>query len=101
VKVSIPHTLGKDEVRRRLHARMGDAEGKASDLVGGSVSIKMDWIDDDHLKMDVGAMGFQIPCTLDIEDTALVFDVQIPMGLGFARGMIESMIREKGDKLLK
>ena len=100
MKVSIPHTLGKDEVRRRLHARAGEAEGKASDMLGGAVSIAMAWLDEDHLKMDVSAMGFSIPCALEIQDSALEFDVAIPQGLGFARKIIESAIREKGDKLL-
>ncbi len=100
MKVSIPHSLGKDEVRRRLHARADDAEGKASDMLGGAVSIAMQWLDEDHLKMDVGAMGFTIPCALEIQETALEFDVDIPLGLGFARGMIEGAIREKGAKLL-
>lgn len=100
MKVSIPHTLGKDEVRRRLHARAGEAEGKASDMLGGAVSIQMQWLDEDHLKMDVSAMGFTIPCALEIQDAALEFDVDIPAGLGFARKMIEGAIREKGEKLL-
>ncbi|MCW1383843.1 polyhydroxyalkanoic acid system family protein [Novosphingobium sp. KCTC 2891] len=100
MRISIPHTLGKEEVRRRLNARMGEAEGKAADIVGGMVSIDMSWVDQDHMKMDVSAMGFQVPCALEIEETALAFDVEIPAGLGFARKMIEGTIREKGEKLL-
>ena len=45
-------------------------------------------------------MGYTVPATLEITETALVFDVTIPGGLGFARGMIEGLIRERGEKLL-
>jgi hypothetical protein len=45
-------------------------------------------------------MGYTVPSTLEIAESALVFDVTIPGGLGFARSMIESMIRERGEKLL-
>ena len=100
MKISTPHTLGKDEVRRRLHARAGEAEGKAADMLGGAVSVQMQWLDEDHLTMDVSTMGFAIPCALEIQDQALEFDVEIPQGLGFARKMIEGAIREKSVKLL-
>lgn len=100
MRVAVPHTLGKDEVRRRLKARMGEAPDKARESLGALASIAMHWDSDDRLTMDVSAMGFAIPCTLDIEDAALVFEVEIPAGLGFARSMIEGTIREKGAKLL-
>lgn len=100
MRVAVPHTLGKDEVRRRLTARMGEAPEKARESLGALASVDMRWETADRLALDVSAMGFAIPCTLDLEDTALVFEVEIPAGLGFARGMIEGTIREKGAKLL-
>ncbi|WP_408589710.1 hypothetical protein, partial [Novosphingobium sp.] len=78
MRVAIPHTLGKDEVRRRLKARMGDAPDKARESLGALASVDLRWETDDRLAMDVSAMGFAIPCSLDIEDAALVFDVEIP-----------------------
>lgn len=101
MRIAIPHTLGKDEVRRRIAAKMGGAEGKASELLGALVSVEMAWIDADRLKMDVSAMGFDVPSTLEIGERELVFDVTVPAALGFARKMIEGTIREKGDKLLR
>ena len=100
MRLEIPHTLGKDEVRRRIAARMDGAEAKAGAIVGGPLSLDLAWITTDRLSVKATAMGYSVPATLDITETALVFDVTIPGGLGFARGMIENMIRERGEKLL-
>ena len=100
MRLEIPHTLGREEVRRRIAARMDGAEAKAGALVGGPMSLDLAWTGPDTLAVKAEAMGFVVPATLDIEDTVLVFDVEIPAGLGFARRMIESTVREKGEKLI-
>jgi hypothetical protein len=100
MRLEIPHTLGKDEVRRRIATRIDGAEEKASVLIGGPLSLKLAWIDHDRLSVEASAMGYIVPSTLEIGEAALVFEVTIPGGLGFARGMIESLIRERGEKLL-
>ena len=100
MRLEIPHSLGKDEVRRRITARMGSAEDKAGALIGGPLSLHLAWIDRDNLSVEATAMGYTVPATLEITETALVFDVTIPGGLGFALGMIEGLIRERGEKLL-
>lgn len=101
MRIVIPHTLGKAEVRRRIDAKIGAAGDKASEMLGAMASVNMEWADADHLRMDVSAMGFDVPCTLEVADSELVLEVQVPAGLGFARGMIENVIREKGEKLLR
>jgi hypothetical protein len=100
MRLEIPHSLGKDEVRRRIAAQMDRAEEKAGGLIGAAFSLKLAWIDDDRLSVDASAMGYTVPSTLEIAETALVFDVALPGELGFARGMIEGLIRERGKKLL-
>lgn len=100
MRVSIPHTLGRDEVRRRMHARLGDAEDKAKGLLGSLASLETEWTGEDSLAIMVNAMGYSIPCTAAIKEASLDFEIEIPAGVGFARGMIESAIREKGERLL-
>jgi len=100
MRISIPHTLGKDEVRRRIESKVGRIGEKASETLGAMVTVETSWIDPDNLKMDVSAMGFAVPATLAIEDAQIVFDVEIPAALGFARGMVEQAIRDRGAKLL-
>ena len=100
MRVSIPHTLGKDELRRRMTARLGDAEDKAKGLLGSLATIETTWTDADTLSLLVSAMGYTIPCTATITEDSLDFEVEIPAGAGFARRMIEAAVREKGEKLV-
>ncbi|MDF8332114.1 polyhydroxyalkanoic acid system family protein [Novosphingobium cyanobacteriorum] len=100
MRIAIPHTLGKDEVRRRIETKVGRVGEKASETLGAMVTVETSWVDADHLQMDVSAMGFEVPTALAIEDSQIVFDVEVPAMLGFARKMIEQAITEKGTKLL-
>ncbi|WP_298168727.1 hypothetical protein [Novosphingobium sp.] len=100
MRVSIPHTLGKDELRRRMAARLGDAEDKAKGMLGGLATVETSWVDEDTLDVVVSAMGYTIPCSAAIAEASLDFEVEIPAGAGFARRMIESAVREKGEKLV-
>ena len=100
MRVSIPHTLGKDELRRRITARLGQAEEKAQGMLGSLASVETRWADADTLDVVVSAMGYTIPCSAAITEASLDFEVEIPAGAGFARRMIESAVREKGEKLV-
>jgi hypothetical protein len=100
MRVSIPHTLGKDELRCRITARLGEAEDKAKGMLGSLATVETTWTDADTLALMVSAMGYTIPCTATITETSLDFEVEIPAGAGFARRMIEAAVREKGEKLV-
>jgi len=100
MRVSIPHTLGKDELRRRVTARLGEAEDKARGMLGSLASVETSWNDENTLALVVSALGYTIPCTATITDASLDFEVEIPAGAGFARRMIEAAVREKGEKLV-
>ncbi|WP_353227715.1 polyhydroxyalkanoic acid system family protein [Novosphingobium sp.] len=100
MRLEIPHSLGKAELRRRIAARIDTAEAKAGALIGGPMALALHWISEDRLGVEASAMGYTVPATLDLTETTMVFDVTIPNGLGFARRMIEGMIRERGEKLL-
>jgi hypothetical protein len=100
MRVSIPHTLGKDELRRRMAARLGEAEDKARGMLGSLATVETEWTGEDTLTMVVSAMGYTIPCTATLAEASLDFDVTIPVGAGFARGMIETAVREKGQRLV-
>jgi hypothetical protein len=100
MRVSIPHTLGKDELRRRMAARLGEAEDKAKGMLGSLATVETTWTDADTLALMVSAMGYTIPCTATIAEASLDFEVEIPAGAGFARRMIEAAVREKGEKLV-
>lgn len=96
MRVPIPHQLGKEEAKRRLKARAGEA---GSLIPGGDVTVT--WPSEDRMAMAVKAMGQSINTTVDVEDEAVIFQLDLPPGLSFVEPMIRGLIADKGQKLLK
>ena len=97
MRVPLQHTLGKEEVRRRLHARsheIGDA------IPGGMANVTTSWPDEDRMALDIDAMGNVTRTQVLIEETQVVFEVNLPPALSFVEPIIAGAIRKKGQKLL-
>ncbi len=98
MRVAIPHTLGKDEVRRRLTSRTPDLAGF---IPGGFAKVDHAWMDEDHMQLTVGVMGQSVVSRLDVEDHQVVVNVDLPPQLAFVGTAIEGAIRDKATKLLR
>jgi len=97
MEVAIPHSLGKDTVRERLRTR-GHSIG--DNIPGGMAEVTTSWPSEDRMAMTVTAMGQSIDAYVDIENSQVVFVVNVPPALGFVRPIIEGAIRQQGEKLL-
>lgn len=98
MRVPLPHTLGKEEVRRRLKSRsheIGDA------IPGGVADVVTGWPDEDTMTLDIGTMGQNVRGRVLIEETQIIFEVDLPMALGFVEPIIAGTIKSKGQKLLE
>ena len=98
MRVAIPHTLGKAEVRQRLTSRTPDLAGF---IPGGFAKVDHAWIDEDTMRLTVNALGQSIVSRLEVEDNQVVVNVDLPPQLAFVGGAIESAIRDKATKLLR
>ena len=97
MRVAVPHSLGREEVRRRIHSRSGELV----DVVpGGLATIDTEWRGEDTMDLAIKAMGQSVGGTIEIEDHQMVVTFDLPPQLGFFGDMIEKKIREKGQKLL-
>ena len=97
MRVPLEHNLGKDEVRRRLHSRsheIGDA------IPGGVADVTTSWPNEDCMALDIKAMGNVMRAHVLIEDTQVIFEVDLPPALSFVEPMIAGAIRKNGQKLL-
>lgn len=97
MQVAIPHSLGREEVRRRLQgggSRIEDA------IPGGMARITTEWVDQDTLALNINAMGQVLAGRIAIEDAQVLFDVDLPLALGFIKPMVEGAIQQAGQKLL-
>ena len=98
MRVAIPHSLDKDEVRRRLSTRTGELAGF---MPGGFAQVDHRWEGEDRMRLSVGALGQTVDALLDVEERQVVMTIDLPPQLGFVAGAIENAIRDKGTKLLR
>ena len=98
MRVAIPHSLDKAEVRRRLSTRTGEL---ANHLPGGFAEVRQEWLGEDEMRLSVGAMGATVTARLEVEERQVVVNVELPPQLGFFSGIIEQAVRDKGTKLLR
>lgn len=97
MRIAIPHNLGREEVRRRLQGRLPEV---AQFVPGGLAEVETGWASEDRATLVVRAMMQEVTGAIDIEDTQLVFTVNLPPALSFVEPMIRGAIEDKGRKLL-
>ena len=97
MRVAIPHSLPREEVRRRIHERSGELTDLAP---GGLATVESSWRDDDTMDLAITAMGQRLTGSVQSLEGELVVALDLPAQLGFFGSMIEQKIREKGQKLL-
>jgi len=98
MRVAIPHTLDKAEVRRRLTARTPEL---ASHIPGGIAKVDSEWLGEDRMRLSVGAMGAAVTALLEVEERQVIVNIELPPQLAFFGGVVENAIRQQGTKLLR
>ena len=98
MRVPIPHSLGKDEARRRLKSRSGDLAGM---MPGGMADVAVTWPEEDRMNLAVTAMGSSVDAAVEVGDSAVTVIVDLPLALKFFEPMIRSAVEKNGQKLLK
>jgi putative polyhydroxyalkanoate system protein len=97
LEVRVPHSLGKDEVRRRLDHAVVRAREEYADNVG---AIETSWQGDDLLAVGVNVMGMQIDGEVEILVEELLVRLQVPMMASLFSGQISEGIQERLGGLL-
>ncbi len=97
MRVSVPHSLSKAEVRSRLDSKQ---DSIANFVPGGMADIETEWASEDRMIMTIRAMGQALTGNVDIEDSAVVFTIDLPPALSFVEPMIKGALEDKGKKLL-
>ena len=97
MRVPIPHSLPKEEVRRRLRERSHEL---ADHIPGGMAEVETGWPSEDRMTLSVGAMGQTVAGYLEIEDARVVVDLTLPAALSFFEPIVKGALQQKGQKLL-
>jgi hypothetical protein len=96
IKVDLPHRLGAQEAKRRLQSGIGTLK----DHIPGGAEVQSSW-QDDRMNLSVRAMGQDVHARLDVEESKVRLEVQLPPMLGFLAKPIEALLRRQGSELLE
>lgn len=96
IEVDLPHSLGKDEARRRIANNVH----KLEEHIPGGAQVQSGWAGD-QLNLDVAAMGQSITAAIDVMDDKVHLKVLLPPMLGMFSGMIQAALQKKGGVLLE
>jgi len=97
MEVAIPHSLGREEARRRLREnshKMGDG------IPGGMAQVETRWTGEDRMEMAIAAMGQALRGHIDVGDNQVVLSVDLPPALSFIEPLVAGAVRQQGQALL-
>ena len=97
MRVPIPHSLGREEARRRLHSRSGDIAGL---VPGGMADVTVNWPNKDRMELCVKAMGKTIDAHVEVGDSAVMVVIDLPASLAFFEPLVRGAVESKAQKLL-
>ena len=96
IDVDLPHSLGKDEARRRIANNIH----KLEQHIPGGAQVQSGWTGD-QLNLSIAAMGEAVNATIEVMDTKVHLKVLLPGMLGMFSGMIQAALQKKGSVLLE
>jgi hypothetical protein len=98
MRVTLPHDLSREEVRRRMHAH---AHEIASFFPPGLAQVKTDWSGEDRMDITATVVGYTIPGGVDVGENEVVIEMELPAMLGLMRGALERAVKKEGGRLLQ
>jgi hypothetical protein len=99
VTVNIPHTLGKDEARRRIESGFGNLRQQMTGGLGGLLAFQERW-EGDRLQFEGGGLGQKITGRLDVLADSVRIELDLPEMLAMIADRIAGTLKKEGQKLL-
>ena len=96
VQVDLPHKLGAAEAKRRIEGGIG----RLKDFIPGGAEVRSAWTGD-RLGLQINAMGQEVNAQIDVRDTFVRVELQLPPALAFFGKAIEAGLRRGGAELLE
>ncbi len=97
MRVTLPHDLTREEVRRRMRAHADEIAGF---FPAGIARVTTDWPDQDRMSITAEVVGYTIPGGVDVRDHEVVIEMQLPAMLGLMRGPLEHAVKKEAGRLL-
>lgn len=96
MRLTVPHTLGREAAVARIRAR----EHEIADIMPSMATVTTTWAGDDRLDLRIEAMGKSIHGAVEVGDQSVSFEFELPAALAFAEPMIRAAVEPRAQKLL-
>jgi putative polyhydroxyalkanoate system protein len=100
VTVNIPHSLGKDEARRRIEQGFGRLQQQLGGGLAGMIKFTERW-EGDRLNFEGGGLGQKISGRLDVLADSVRVELDLPEMLAALADKITGALKKEGQKLLE
>jgi hypothetical protein len=97
MRVTLPHDLPKDEVRRRMRQHADEIAGF---FPPGLAKVTTGWPDDDRMDITAEVMGISIPGHVALRESEVVISMDLPLLLSVMKGPLEAAVKKEGGRLL-
>lgn len=97
MRVALPHTLGKDEVRRRMHRHADEIGGF---FPVGLARVTTGWPNEDRMTITAEVMGQSIPGGVEIREHEVIIEMDLPLLLSVMKGPLEAAVKKEAGRLL-
>ncbi|UYV16798.1 polyhydroxyalkanoic acid system family protein [Porphyrobacter sp. ULC335] len=97
MRVTLPHTLGKEEVRRRMHKH---ADEIGNFFPAGLAKVTTGWPNEDRMNITAEVMGQAIPGGVEIREDEVVIEMDLPLLLSVMKGPLEAAVKKEAGRLL-
>lgn len=97
MSMEIPHDLSQEEARTRVQGMISTLREQYGDKIS---DLHEEW-NGDTGKFSLRAMGYKLAGTLQVTDSNVKVDGDLPWAAKPFQGTIEATIRERTERLLK
>ena len=100
VTVNIPHSLGKDQARRRIDDGFGRIRQQMTAGMGGMLAFDERW-EGDRLHFEGRGLGQTLTGRIDVRADSVEIQLDLPEMLAALADLITGRIQQEGQKLLE
>jgi hypothetical protein len=100
VRVNLPHSLGKDEARKRIEQGFGRMQQQMTGGLSGMLAFQERW-EGDRLHFEATSLGQKLTGRLDVRADAVEIEVDLPEFLAAIADRIKDKLKQEGQKMLE
>ena len=97
MRVTLPHNLTKEEVRRRMHKHADEIGGF---FPAGLAKVTTGWPIEERLTLPAEVRGEFSPGGVEFRESDVVIEMDLPLLFSVMKGPLEAAVKKEGGRLL-